>query len=171
MGRPPVSLKERFEARVSPCPNTGCWWWCGAASDAGYGRISRTSRGTGAPARAHRIAWELVHGPIPDGLYVCHRCDQPSCVNPAHLFLGTNAENVADKVRKGRQTSGESHGNSKLKCVDVAAIRSAWRKGLLNQPEISMAWGITQSHVSKIVHGRSWSTATDCKHCAEGVRR
>ena len=84
-----------------------CWLWCGA-TNYGYGvmHIKRAHR-----LRAHRVSWELSHGPIPLGLYICHRCDVKLCVRPDHLFLGTQVENMADMVLKGRGASGEKHGD------------------------------------------------------------
>lgn len=81
----------------------GCWVWLGRLNDDGYGNISvRVSRGTKRTTKVHRLAWELANGPIPDGLCVCHRCDNPSCVRPDHLFLGTHDENMRDMRKKGR---------------------------------------------------------------------
>lgn len=89
--------------KVSPCPVAGCWWWAASFNRAGYGRFESDL--------AHRTAWRLLRGPIPPGLFVCHRCDQPGCVNPDHLFLGTHNDNMADKVAKGRAASGDGNGS------------------------------------------------------------
>jgi len=94
------STQDRFEEKVSIEPNSGCWLWTGAANAAGYGRLYVWPEGK--HQKAHRISYELHVGAIPDGMFVCHRCDNPSCVNPQHLFIGTRQDNVDDMNRKGR---------------------------------------------------------------------
>lgn len=93
-----LSAEERFWLYVSPEPNSGCWLWIGSGDRRGYGSFSYQGRSRS----AHRWAYEHYMGPIPDGMMVCHKCDVPACVNPDHLFLGTNSDNMKDCYRKGR---------------------------------------------------------------------
>jgi hypothetical protein len=96
-----MTLSQRFDAKWMPEPTTGCHLWLGK-SDGRYGRFWIGSRLDGTWRRSHRVAWELTHGPVPDGLHVLHRCDTPSCCNVAHLFIGTHDDNMADMAAKGR---------------------------------------------------------------------
>jgi hypothetical protein len=102
-----LTLEERFWMKVSRAPN-GCWLWQGATVY-GYGQLFNA----GKPIRAHRYSYELAKGPIPAGLFVCHTCDTPGCVNPEHLFVGTPLENVQDMITKGRKVTGPSSGRRK----------------------------------------------------------
>jgi hypothetical protein len=97
-----ASLEERFWTRVSWGPADRCWPWTGAGRGNGYGHVHRSGRGA-TTTLAHRLSWEIHHGPIPEGLFVLHRCDNPRCVNPAHLFLGTQKTNIHDMIGKGRR--------------------------------------------------------------------
>ena len=158
---PASSLRRRkgediwafIERMATPEPNSGCLIWLGWATSDGYGRLSLGRR----LFRVHRVAYEAVVGPIPPSMQVLHRCDVPSCVNPAHLFLGTNEDNIDDKVRKGRQSRlrGETNGVAKLSAADVAAIREL--KGVMAQREIARRFGVRPTAICRIYNGKSWS--------------
>lgn len=124
MSRKPRSIIDRFMDKVSPEPNSGCWLWIGAANPAGYGNMKL---GPKKWDKAHRISYRIHRGE-PNGV-VCHRCDVPSCVNPDHLWLGTQADNLADCIRKGRgnRSSGERHFRVRITDKQVAEIRADQR--------------------------------------------
>jgi hypothetical protein len=150
-------VQERLEDKLGPKdPVTGCIEWTAGRNKAGYGRINRGRRGEGT-VLAHRLVWELKHGPIPPGMEVCHSCDNPPCCNEAHLFLGTHQDNVADMVAKdrGKHPKGEVHGRAKLTEADVVEIRRRLAAGE-SQRKIAASFGITQGPVCCIKTGRTW---------------
>jgi hypothetical protein len=102
MAPPRIPLEQRFWGKVVRGTPDECWTWIGGHDHRGYGYLRLPGR-SGGQTGAHRVAWMLANGDLPEGCHVLHRCDTPSCVNPRHLFLGTNYENVQDKVAKGRQ--------------------------------------------------------------------
>ena len=111
--------------------------------------------------KAHRVSWQLHHGPIPEGMCVCHRCDNPGCVNPSHLFLGTNADNTADRDAKGRQRTGDQWGEHnpghKLTLEEVKAIRAMYDKGDTTQAEIAKFYQVSQPTINMVVNRKRWT--------------
>lgn len=116
-----------------------CWLWKGERVNSGAGRMY-----WGRHILAHRLSYAIHHGSVPDGMCVCHTCDVPYCVNPDHLFIGSQRDNMADMARKCR-------GNHRLTISDVAHIRKSYRSGELNQTELARKYGVAPSHISNIV--------------------
>jgi HNH endonuclease len=138
-------VEERFERYFERKP--GCWLWTGSTGSKGYGQINR---GDGRPERAHRVAWMKFRGPIPDGLHVLHRCDNPGCVNPDHLFLGTDGDNMYDKTSKGR------HNKQILSTADVKEIRAAPKYARFNAAVFAERFGVTVSCIKQVRARSSW---------------
>lgn len=157
MPMPPKDLSTSFHEKIMPEPNSGCWLWTGAIQNKGYGHIGNKTRGE--HLLAHRVSWMLYHGPIPDGLCVLHKCDVTYCVSPDHLFLGTQADNLADMRAKKRHPFGEKNGMAKLTKPEVMAIRRVYRAGGVTQYKLADQYGVTQSAISNIVRYRRWSEA------------
>jgi hypothetical protein len=151
VSRPFVPLGMRFWDKVSPEPNTGCWLWAGSVDAAGYGQLGAGGK-RGRPLKAHRVAWELTFGPLPAGMFACHRCDNPGCVNPAHLFVGAPAENTADMIRKGRQKKP----NAKLTTADVLAIRRSYAGGGVTHADLSGRFGVSRAAISMLLKRHTW---------------
>lgn len=143
-------MTKTFWEKVNKTKN--CWEWIGAKTDFGYGMIKRKGR----KVVMHRFSWELHKGKIPKGLFVLHKCDNPPCVNPDHLFLGTQKDNMQDMFKKGRANhkSGEKAPHSKLKDVQINKIRELWKTGKYVQREIAKVFSIDQSLVSMIVNNK-----------------
>lgn len=141
----------RFWAKVDK--QGDCWVWTGARSSGRYGSLAADGKNW----RAHRLSYEIHNGPIPDGLYVCHSCDNPPCVNPEHLFLGTQRDNMGDMVQKGRLVapSGETHGMSRLNTSKVLAIRKARSAGQTLQ-SIASEHGVGISTIHSVVKRETW---------------
>lgn len=152
------SLNERFWSKVRRTDANSCWNWTAGLSKDGYGKLSIGRENTG--ARAHRVAWAITFGPIPTGLHVLHRCDNPKCCNPRHLFLGTNDDNVRDRNLKGRHRTCGPRGASfnarrKLTEANVRAIRARLEAG--DEPKaIAPEFGVTQQNIIAIKNRRTW---------------
>ena len=153
-----ASLPNIFWDRVDRSDPDGCWSYTGTIGNAGYGVISVT----GMPIRAHRLAYILTYGEIPDDLLVRHLCNNRICCNHAHLALGTNQDNSDDKMRAGRQTRGEDDGNAVLTEVQVLDIYARCVCGEA-QRTIAKDYSVTQAAVSKIFTGKSWAWLTGAK--------
>lgn len=141
-----------------PEPNSGCWLWCGYLDERGYARTSGRSE-----KYVHRLSYGAFVGNIPDDLVVMHLCDMPNCVNPSHLDLGTQGDNVRDSVTKGRwvpaRARGEDNGNSKLKEEQVADIRTLGRN--LSSYALADVYPVSRSTISRILRGDTWRHVGD----------
>jgi DNA-binding transcriptional regulator YiaG len=146
-------VRDRFMRFVDKSPR-GCWTWAGARHKQGYGFFRLDGRNQ----YAHRMAYELFKGPVPEGLFVCHHCDNPSCVNPEHLYAGTRADNARDAVERERYRParrGEANEQVKLTEAAIHDIRSKRAP----QRELANLYGVSQSLISRIQTGRRWPQA------------
>lgn len=144
---------EKFWGRVRQSPN-GCWEWQGAKSGRGYGRLSIN----GEYWLSHRLAYVLSRGEIPNGMLVCHTCDNPSCCNPDHLFLGTVKDNADDMVSKGRnyRTPGEKCSTAKLTWDVVQQIRDEFATGEHTKKGLARKYGVDQHTIRRAILGQTW---------------
>ena len=147
-------LEERFHAKYAIDEKSGCWIWTAVLNDKGYGMIGlpRTNR----IARAHRVSWQLHKGDIPTGLYVLHRCDTPSCVNPEHLFVGTLKDNAQDMVNKGRDFRPDNRGERATwhKLTEEQALDCLTRR--MSARKFAIMYGVSRSAVQRIWEGKNW---------------
>jgi hypothetical protein len=142
---PRTTRERRFWAKVTT--GDGCWEWAGYTDSYGYGQLQ-----TGLKEPAHRVSWEINVGPIPEGLQVLHHCDNPPCVRPDHLFLGTQSDNIKDMWAKGRGQSGAI-----LTVADVRAIRQGAALGQ-QMPEMAQTYGVSTTAIRDVVTGRRWGS-------------
>lgn len=147
------TMSDRIMDLCVPEPNSGCWIWTGAQRSNGYGTVCYRRK----HYKAHRLSWEAFRGPIPDGLWVLHKCDTPICVNPDHLFLGTAKNNTDDMWRKGRgaRQTGESHPRCRLREAQVIEIRRLAAEGM-SRRRLAEMFGVGQGTVQHVVTRQTW---------------
>lgn len=149
------TIKERFLEKVrKPRNPKDCWWWTGGRNKKGYGRI--TIGPNWHPVMAHRVSYEIYNGEIPDGLRVRHTCDNTSCVNPAHLETGTNADNSRDMVSRGRSAAGTKNAHAKVTEMDVSQMRIAYSKTDVSQADLCRKYKLAAGTVHHILKGITW---------------
>jgi hypothetical protein len=149
---------DRTLLKIERIPFSGCWIFMGALNSAGYGMVG-LGRRKDLIDRAHRISYRAHIGNIPDGMFVCHTCDTPSCCNPYHLFLGTPKDNTQDMIKKNRHSLpprnphivGSAHPGAKLHESQVEIIRELYRYGF-TQLELSKEYGVARQTISKVVN-------------------
>lgn len=150
-----IPIQKRFWEKVNIKSDDSCWEWESNIGTGGYGIVMENGR----QLKAHRVSYELTYGSIPDGLCVCHKCDNPPCVNPSHLFLGTIAENMRDMDNKGRRTKKRAVGSkvhtAKLVENDVIKIKEMISNSV-PCTEIAKLFGVHKQIVYCIKYGKTW---------------
>lgn len=148
-------FRAHFWERVNI--SSGCWEWTAGHNTLGYGVA--WSPKAGRAMLAHRVAWELTRGAIPDGALALHRCDNPACVNPAHLFLGTDGDNMRDAAAKNRLNHGGEHNGNHTATVDqVQAIREMYSRGNVTLIQLAKRFGMSKPGIHHIVRRNVWKT-------------
>lgn len=150
--RMPVSRPAEIRFHEKYRRDSGCWLWTAGSEAIGYGKFGVRR---GLVVRAHRYMWESIHGPVPPGFQVCHSCDVRACVNPAHLFLGTPAENSGDMAKKGRSTRGQKNPMAKLTELQVRNIRRSHATGR-DRRSLARQYGVRPECIDRIVSRRRW---------------
>jgi len=154
MGRRRISVEEHFRKYITKDKTTGCWLWTGHRHPFGYGVFTQ---GRNNNVAAHRVMYELVHGPLLNGsFHVLHHCDRPACCNPEHLFVGTQGDNRQDCIDKGRDARGAKQGLAKLSDEDVLTIRRLHNPQKRNGAEIARLFGLHRTNVYTIVRRKTW---------------
>lgn len=151
-----LSIDERFHERVASPDENGCMLWTHSTDSKGYGRLWYEGGRIG----AHRLAWEIHHGiPVPEGMQVNHHCDNPLCCNPAHLYVGSQADNMQDMADRDRSLKGEKHPNTNLTARQVAMIRYRYAEGGISHQQLADAYHIGRSTVGQLIRGDRWNCA------------
>ncbi len=148
--------KEHLYSRFKIDTISGCWNWKGMMFQAGYGQFKNMILNGRTPMAASRASWIIHNGPIKDGLFVCHRCDNRACVNPDHLFLGTQGDNMQDCSAKLRMNHGEDRPQHKLTGADVRQIRRA-RQGGASWRSLATSFGVAQNCIVSACSGLTWA--------------
>lgn len=158
-GEPTMPIEERLMSRTKRNEKTGCIEWQGTKHN-GYGRLIVGSRkdGTRHTTSAHRLSYLLFNGPIPDGYEVCHKCDNPACINPEHLFLGTRQDNVNDREIKGRNIVkiGEEQPRAKLTKKAVKQCRDLYFRGGISYEKLAKRFGVAKRTMMRAIKGITW---------------
>jgi len=163
-------MARRTNREGPPAPGLAepCWTWTGRVNALGYGKVKAGK----VEKLAHRVAYELACGPVPKGEGVLHRCDNPPCVNPAHLFHGTDADNAADKAAKGRcqPNAGERNGRARLVAEQVLDIRSAHDSGRMTARDLAERYGVSTGAIESITRRKNWRHLLQCYASGQPMR-
>jgi len=146
---------DRFFRKAEPVTESGCWLWTAYINHLGYGKFQLKGKWR----NANRVCWELINGPIPDGMDVLHKCDIRCCVNPNHLFLGTHTDNMQDMIAKGRapRRDGEHNGNAKITREQAEEIRALYAPRKTSASKLGRSFGLSESSVLSIIKRKSWN--------------
>ena len=148
---PDVTPESRFWSKVDKCGDDECWPWTATKSRLGYGKFTL---GVNNKVNAHRYSYEIANGPIPDGMLVCHGCDNPPCVNPKHLFVGTHKDNMQDAVKKGRAARGSRLPQTKLTDAQVLEAVSLAKDRSRTIESVAKLYGISGEHLGSLMRGK-----------------
>jgi hypothetical protein len=152
MENPVETLKDRFLSHVAKKNNKDCWLWIGNKNKLGYGKIWNL----GKHVPTHRMSWMIYKGKIPKGLFICHHCDNPSCVNPEHLFLGTAKDNHDDCISKNRIAFGKRNKSSKLTYDKAVEIRNLY-KACKSMRKLGSVYNVSGNVIWHIIHNKTWT--------------